>query len=1192
MAKITWLTDGGTLGAVNELDYLNISVYAYDEIDGLDRITYSKQLGDLPPGITLSSTGTLEGVPTINVGTAVFQKVFSFTIRAANAQGVSVDRAFSLTVKSLLASRIVWITPKGSLGELAEMEYFEIKLDAYDTGGHGLRYEVITGNIGNGLQLTRDGLLSGIPTIEYANKNVSYTQSFTVRVKNADGKVSDRTFSVTINRSLSLQIIPKNISLGEYLDGHYLDLTLTALNISPSAPLEWTVIDGELPLGAVLNLDGTLTGYLYPTVESQDLDALNWSKASWDVIPWDSSNALGQFKVSRFSVQVSDGARTDLTTYTITVLPKSALTVDNTNIWADNGVITADLANKHNPFITTLPTQLPTQRQNSNFAFKIDGIDLDGDDIRYGLVQSGNATYDEATVIGEEGSYDRDGYDQQDQSLQGIFSVAMTIINNVAYFDQGTGEDLIQYETLGFDAHIDRNNDGFLDNFHGGREIIGFDDDQYRHLSNGIILDPLTGWITGYLPLQTDVAKTYTFRIYCYKLDDPTYVSRSVEFKLTILSDLNNVIDWATPSDLGTLNNGRISELNIIASARLKNLDGSEKPLTYLLLPGIANPNNINPAVTYIRYTPTAFQRLPQGLKMLDDGTITGRPSFQHFTMDGGTTTFDKGNAQFDNVYTFTVLVTDATMIDIGNDIFGPLYTTPPNNVDGNGLEYFTAPWLQGKTVADFRTFTIRINNYNAKPYESLYIRALPNATRRISFAHVMADQSIFPDEYIYRRTDPWFGKAVEIKFLFASGLNPSSMTTYLESMQNNHYTKRIELGRIKTAVALDSNFNPLYEVVYVEVVDRGLSDGKSAPDTIRVPNYPRPGVTTIYPNSLNNLKSEVTQVGYANQEVMPKWMTSRQPSGTVLGMERAVVLAYTVPGKSKLIAFRLQQSGIKFNNLDFVIDSYQLDNYLSKNFDIDADAFIPSVETTFDRMPPVDNLHPYAGTVDFALTVPFDQINNRPVSYVTGHGGLDGSVVINDGQLVIFARQEAYSLPTELDFGYVKDPFDTNAFDTKGFNLNYTPDVYTSANDGWNDTDGLYDNQNWGMDLYGMETVIPGYYTQLLNGATNQRAGIWRVNIINGIVTLTFVKAVAATEYVQIANGRSHGGTKMYLDPVIQPGSSVPSYSVLTDRNYNSTEVTRFEGGGTRFYENRDEYVLPEVGNKFLKFPKTKMYN
>ena len=82
------------------------------------------------------------------------------------------------------------------------------------------------------------------------------------------------------------------------------------------------------------------------------------------------------------------------------------------------------------------------------------------------------------------------------------------------------------------------------------------------------------------------------------------------------------------------------------------------------------------------------------------------------------------------------------------------------------------------------------------------------------------------------------------------------------------------------------------------------------------------------YPNSSENMaKRLIDGVGYYDQSSLPPWMTSNQPGSNTttfnppLGYTKAVVLAYTVPGASKLIAYRLRNSGINFSNIEFTVD-------------------------------------------------------------------------------------------------------------------------------------------------------------------------------------------------------------------------------------------------------------------------------
>ena len=67
-------------------------------------------------------------------------------------------------------------------------------------------------------------------------------------------------------------------------------------------------------------------------------------------------------------------------------------------------------------------------------------------------------------------------------------------------------------------------------------------------------------------------------------------------------------------------------------------------------------------------------------------------------------------------------------------------------------------------------------------------------------------------------------------------------------------------------------------------------------------------------------------KLAYQDQSSLPSWMTSNQPSSATgkfnppLGFTKAVVMAYTVPGAGKLIAYRLKNSGINFNNIKFTV--------------------------------------------------------------------------------------------------------------------------------------------------------------------------------------------------------------------------------------------------------------------------------
>jgi hypothetical protein len=194
--------------------------------------------------------------------------------------------------------------------------------------------------------------------------------------------------------------------------------------------------------------------------------------------------------------------------------------------------------------------------------------------------------------------------------------------------------------------------------------------------------------------------------------------------------------------------------------------------------------------------------------------------------------------------------------------------------------------------------------------------------------------------------------------------------------------------------------------------------------------------------------------------------------------------------------------------------------------------------------------------TVDWAVrNVPFDQFNYVPQTQLV-LAGYD----VQDGDTLIFAQQEGLG----------------------------------SINDGWNLFTETFDNEpatNLGYDTAGYDNliVVPGYIESLGNPTvTNQRAGIWEVNVSDGgVVNLTFVRQILIGQVVTVRNETS----KLFYDPLIQSGKTVPAYSLLGSQATSETDNTSFDGSGTRFASNRDNYTQPGTLDKYLKFPKTGVF-
>lgn len=447
-------------------------------------------------------------------------------------------------------------------------------------------------------------------------------------------------------------------------------------------------------------------------------------------------------------------------------------------------------------------------------------------------------------------------------------------------------------------------------------------------LPPGLTLDPNSGWLYGYIPYEGLSSTTYTFSVVAQEVATPTVFSDPYYYSLTINGPINSDVVWLTDSDLGSIDNGATSTLYVEAV----NVAGLN--LQYQLDSG-------------------SNSSLPQGLQLLSSGHIAGRVSFDTFAVDSGATTFDVNlntvtqPTTFDMVHTFTV-----------------------NAYSVNGI------------VNVNKTFSIRVVRRYNQPYDNLYIQAMPPLNDRAILDSLLQDTGIFPPELIYRNDDPNFGIARRVVYQHAYGLTAATLDDYVASLELNHYWKDLTLGEIKTARALDDAGNVIYEVVYSEVVDNlvnnsGASVGKQVNLAFPITEPDSTETNVVYPNSLFDMRNQVIDVVGQISNVLPRWMLSRQANGQTLGFTNAWVIAYTKPGQSGQVAYNIQQRfGDRLNLIDFEADRYELDNLLTKNWDREAQHWVPQPPTltTFDvdfhyQLPvPNDSSLVFTGGTNYAV--------------------------------------------------------------------------------------------------------------------------------------------------------------------------------------------------------------------------------
>jgi len=429
----------------------------------------------------------------------------------------------------------------------------------------------------------------------------------------------------------------------------------------------------------------------------------------------------------------------------------------------------------------------------------------------------------------------------------------------------------------------------------------------------GLSLDPNSGWLYGFIPALGLTQNIYDFNVRISKDNDYT-IGNEYSYSLTIVGAIDTDITWLTPSNLGTINNGNTSTFYV------KAVNSSGVPLQYQLKSG-------------------SDSNLPQGLQLLPSGEIAGRVSFNTFALDLGATTFD-------------VTLNDLAVLSVDTETtFDMKHTFVVQVYSVNGLIDIT------------KEFSITVNRAYNEPYKNLYIEAMPPENDRALIQSLLQNADIFQPELLYRPSDPNFGRANKIVYWHVFGLTAATYADYVSSLYENHYWKNLTLGEIEVAQARNAAGEVIYEVVYSKVIDNLLNnEGQSVSKDVTLP-YPineadSTEISTVYPNSLINMRDQVIDTVGEVADILPLWMTSKQANGKILGFTPSCILAYTNPGKGDQLAYYIRtEFGQRLNLIDFKVDRYEIDQLLDKNWDPIADstggAWVPApAETYFDLLP------------------------------------------------------------------------------------------------------------------------------------------------------------------------------------------------------------------------------------------------
>jgi len=300
--------------------------------------------------------------------------------------------------------------------------------------------------------------------------------------------------------------------------------------------------------------------------------------------------------------------------------------------------------------------------------------------------------------------------------------------------------------------------------------------------------------------------------------------------------------------------------------------------------------------------------KLPDGLTLYPDGNIIGTP------ISSG-------------VYTATIIASPAPY----------------------GFNSVKPDTINFPFELNLRTFKLTVIDA-ATPYTNIYVKPLLSIEKRNEYNNFITNTDMFPPKLLYRANDPNFGVQKDLKMYLEYGIQKFiSAASYAPALERNFYNRSFNYGNIKSLTTLDNAGNPIYDLVYVEIVDsldNISSEIKPLPlvattstnsgVTVTFPDgggganigpwFPSAPKPSLYPSSIQNMRKNLESVATVNPEVAPLFVKTATALG--LGWLNIVVLCYALPGKGFRIVNKLKT--FDFNHFEFYIDRITIESTLA----------------------------------------------------------------------------------------------------------------------------------------------------------------------------------------------------------------------------------------------------------------------
>jgi hypothetical protein len=392
------------------------------------------------------------------------------------------------------------------------------------------------------------------------------------------------------------------------------------------------------------------------------------------------------------------------------------------------------------------------------------------------------------------------------------------------------------------------------------------------------------GYLSGNIPPQANYKQSYSIPVTATKMDTSAGLTTSSinTFTLTVIQGNSDIISWNTSTNLGTILMGAASMLSVQAT----NIQ-TQYPLVYSVVS-------------------TGSNQFAGGLTLTPSGNIIGKP-----TVSGE--------------FTFSVVASTGTIYTSStwaNTVTTGIYCTP---------------------VSTAMTFTLVVEG-TALPYTDIYLKSFYTGPQRSFFDSFITNSAVFTPALIYRPDDPNFGVQTDPRFYLTYGIQElNSATDYVSALEENFYPQVGILSESNVITAVDSNNNPIYDAVYIEVIDQ-FSPNQSVEFAFSATN-----VVEYHPASFANMRANLANLNSGtisiNPDLLPLWQQTSINSGA--GFINGVVLCYTLPGQGYTIVNNIDNAYYSlttggFNQLlTVIIDRIVIESTLSMESYTNTESYV-----------------------------------------------------------------------------------------------------------------------------------------------------------------------------------------------------------------------------------------------------------